>query len=73
MHMAAVVDIVSRHGLNTDVRHRNQSKLALYKHIYSCLKQLHMHNKTEHFSYKGEYGVHTCIDVFKRRAGFGYR
>ena len=44
-YMAAVVDIISRHGLRIDARHTNQpykNKLELYKpliHIYSRLKQ----------------------------------
>ena len=34
-----------------------------------------MSNKTEHFSYKGGCGVceSMCIEVFKRKAGLGYR
>ena len=79
--MAAIVNIVSKRGLKNEAHHRNQlnkSKLALYKplvYFYSNLKQLYMSNKTEHFSYKGGYGVHrhTCIDAIKRRAGLGYR
>ena len=50
----------------------------LYKALIHCnihLKQLYLSNKTEHFSYKGGYGVreHMHIEVFKRRAGLGYR
>ena len=75
--MVAVVNIVSSHDLNIDVHCKsqpNRSKLALYKpliHIYSCL-----HSKTIHFSYKsrsGVHGCHTCISVFIRRVGLGYR
>ena len=68
--MAAVVNIVSGHGLSIDVRHANQpnkSKLLFYKpiiHIYNCLQQLHIRNKMIHFSYKGEHGCHTHINVF---------
>ena len=56
--MAAIVGIVSRHGITIEVCCRNQPnkrKLALYKplfHFYSHLKQLYMSNKTERFSYK---------------------
>ena len=56
----------------------NKSKLALYKALIHCkiyLKQLYLSKKTEHFSYKGGCGVHErmYIEVFKRRAGLGYR
>ena len=50
--MAAIVGIISRHGLRNESRHRNQpnkSKLALYKpllHFYSHVKQLYTSNKT---------------------------
>ena len=79
--MAAIDGIVSRRGLRNKAHHRNQpnkSKLALYKpllHFYSHLKQLYINNRTEHFSYKGGYGVqgHTYIEGIKRRADLGYR
>ena len=79
--MAAVVDIVSRHGLAIEACHRNQpnmSKLAMYKpslHLHSHLKQLYISNKTERFSYKGGCGIceHTCIKTFQRRVDLGYR
>ena len=79
--MAAVVSIISRHGLTIEVCHRNQlnkSKLAQYKpllHFTSQLKQLYISSKTECFSCKGGCGVsgHTHIETFKRRAGLGYR
>ena len=78
--MAAIVGIVSRHGLRIEARHRNQankSKLALYKPLiclYSHLKQRYISNKTKRFSYKGGCGVHggTRIEAFKIRAGLGY-
>ena len=79
--MAAIVSIVSRCGLRNEVHIRNQPnniKLALYKPLlcfYSHLKQLWMSKKTEHFSYKGGYGVHgrTRINLIKRRADLSYR
>ena len=79
--MAAIVGIISRHGLRIEGRHRNQPnkiKLTLYKpllHLYSHLKQPYISNKTKRFSYKGGCGVHghTHIKAFKRRAGLGYR
>ena len=79
--MASVVNNVSRHGLTIDVCDRNQhnkSKIAFYKpllHLKSYLKWLLRSNKTGHFSYKGGCGVHglTHIEMFKRRAGLGYR
>ena len=83
-YTTAVVGIHStcRYGLSIDTHHGNQSnksKLALHKpsiHFSSCLKWLNVSNKTEHFSYKGECGVHgRCmrIKTFKRRADLGYR
>ena len=79
--MAAVVGIVSRHGLRIEAHRRNQpnkSKLTLYKpllRLYSHLKQLYISNKMKRFSYKGGCGVRgrTRIEAFKRRAGLGYR
>ena len=62
--MAAVVGIISRHGLTIIAHHRsqpNESKLALYKpllHFYSHLKQLYMSNKMDCFSYRGICGIH---------------
>ena len=63
------------------MRQRNQpnkSKLVLYKlllYCNSCLKQLYVSNKTERFSNKDGCGIHgyTHIEVFKGRAGLGYR
>ena len=62
--MAAIISIDSRCGLRIKAHHRNQpskSKLALfiscYFHFNSSLKQLHISNKTEHFSYKGGCGI----------------
>ena len=77
--MAAIVGIVSRHGLRIEARRINQtnkSKLALYKpllRLYSHLKQPPISNKTKHFSYKGGCGVHrrSRIEAFKG-AGLGY-
>ena len=77
--MAAIVGIISRHGLRIEARRRNtnKSKLALYKpllRLYSHLKQLPISNKTKRFSYKGGCGVRgrSRIEAFKRRAGLGY-
>ena len=61
-YMAAVVGIVSGHGVCIHTRHGNQpnkNKLALYKPLLHCnsrLKQLYLSNKTERFSYKGGCG-----------------
>ena len=76
-YMAAIVSIISRHGLTTKVHCRNQpnkSKLALL-HFNNHLKQLLISDKMEHFSYKGGCGIrgHTRITMFKRRAGLGYK
>ena len=57
--MAAIVGIVSRRGLRTEARRRNQpnkSKLALCKpslRLYSHLNQPYISNKMKRFSYKG--------------------
>ena len=79
--MVAVVVISDGHDLRIEACHRNQpskSILSLYKLLFSLqhsFKWLYTSNKMEHFSYKGGcdgYGsVH--IEVFKRRAGLGYR
>ena len=76
--MAPIVSIISRHGLRIEAHHRNQpnkSKLAPLLYFYSYLKQLYISNKTKCFSYKCGCGMHgyTHIEVFKRRASFGYR
>ena len=79
--MAAIVGMVSRHGLRNEARCRNQpnkSKLGLYKpsfHFYSHVKWLYISNKLECFSYKGGCGVHgrARIEAFKTRADLGYR
>ena len=52
----------------------NKSKLTLYKlllHFSSCLKQLQISNKTEHFSYRGGCVIHehTCIKALKEELG----
>ena len=78
--MAALVDIVSRHGLRIGARRRNQpnkSKLALYKPLlclYSHLKQPYISNNTKCFSYKGGRGVcgRARIEASQRRAGLAY-
>ena len=70
-YMAAMISIVSRHGLRIEVHCRNQSnksKLALYTlllHFHSHLKQLYISNQTNHFTYKGGCDVlgHTHIDM----------
>ena len=73
--MTAIVGIVSRRGLRSEARRRNQpnkSKLALYKpliRLYSHLKQLPISNKMKRFSYKGGCGVHgsSRIEAFKEK------
>ena len=80
-YVATLVSIVNRLSLGIDKRCGSQpdkSKLALYKvliHCKSYLKQLYLSGKAERFSYKGGCGIceHTCIEVFNRRAGLGYR
>ena len=79
--MTTIVGIVSRRGLTIEVHHIKQSiksKLALYKpllHFYNHLKQLYISNKTKRFIYKSGCDMHghTHIDMFKTRAGLGYR
>ena len=85
--MAAIVGIVSRHGLTIEARRRNQpnkeksglgtrlpnkSKLALYK----PLLRLYSHLKQLYISNKMKRfsykGGCTLIETFKRRAGLGY-
>ena len=74
-YMAAVIVIISRHGLNIDACHRNQptdnkSKLVLYKpgiRFNSHLKQLYVSNKVECLSYQGGCGVRgycMCTEAF---------
>ena len=76
-YMAAVVVISDGGGLRIEACCKNQpcnTKLSLYKPL--LLKQLHISNKTEHFSCRGGYGVrgcYTCIKAFKTRADLGYR
>ena len=80
-YMAAIVGIVCRCGLTIEVRRRNQtnkSKLELCKpwnHFNDHLNQPYISNKTEHFSYKGGCGIYGCmhVEMFKRKAGLGYR
>ena len=49
--------------------------VSYYLHFNTPFKQLYTSNKMECFSYKGGCGWHGCshIEVFKRRAGLGYR
>ena len=78
IYMAVVVAIISRHGLAIEEHQPNKSKLALYKlllsHYKSHLKQLHICNKMECFSYKGGYGI-CVLRAFEpyKRAGLSYR
>ena len=72
--IAAVVGILSRHGLSIYVHHEdhpNKHKLALYKPSIYFNSSTKLSNKTECFSYKGGSGV-TRIEAFKRRASFGF-
>ena len=61
--LAALISIVSKCSLRTEVCHKNQpynTKLVLYTLIlslYNHFKQLYISNKTEHFSYKGGFGM----------------
>ena len=80
--MAAIIGIVSRHGISIDACCEilsNKTKLALYNppiHLNSHLKWLYISNKAENFSYKGRCGVCRCcmcIETFKRRADLGNR
>ena len=77
--MAFVVVIISRHGFSIDSCNRNQlnkSKLVLYKALIHILKLLYICDKMEHLNYEDRCGVrgcHTCIDMFERKAGMGYR
>ena len=72
--MAAVVGIISRHGLTIETCCKNQpnkNKLVLYKPLLSLQQQVYISNKIEWFSYTG--GCSVCghcthIEVFKRRA-----
>ena len=49
--MAAIVGIISRHGLRIEICCRNQS-------INKSKLSLYIRNRTERFSYKGGCGVH---------------
>ena len=77
IYVAAVVIIISTHGLSIDECLENQPnkrKLALYNLsilFNSSLKQLYISSETECFSYKGRYGM-THTKAFKRRANFGH-
>ena len=70
--MAAVVNIICRHGLSI-YNQPNKNKLAPYKllnHIYSRLKQFYIHNKRYRYTLVTKdgccvFGHHMCIDVFK--------
>ena len=79
--MVGVVIIGGGHGLRIEMHHSkepNKSKLLLYSHYFHLnilFKQLYTSCKMKRFSYKGGCGVRgrTCIEVFERRAGLGYR
>ena len=79
--MAVAVVIGDGCGLRIKACHCNQpnkSKLLLYSryfHFNIPFKQLYTSCKLEHFGYKGGFGVrgHMHTEVFKRRAGLGYR
>ena len=80
--MAAVVVINDRHGLRVEACCRsqpNKSKLSgCISHSFQFnipFKQLYKSNETECFSYKVGCSMrgHTHIEIFKRRAGLGYR
>ena len=67
--MAAIVGNTSRCGVTIEARHRNQpnkTKLVLCKasiHSNSYLKQLHITNKTERCSYKGNTWASTYQNI----------
>ena len=75
--METVVGIVSRRGNTIGACYRNQPnkrKVALDKpllYFYNHLKQPHISNKMDQFSYISGYGIrgHTRIKAFKRRTG----
>ena len=79
--MAGVVIIGGGGSLRIEMHHSkepNKSKLLLYSryfHFNILFKQLYTSCKMERFSYKGGCSIHghTCIEVFERRAGLGYR
>ena len=66
--IAAVIGIVSRHGLTIEAHCRNQhnkSRLALFKPLLHFYSQLYISKKMEYFSYKGGCGIggHTSIET----------
>ena len=63
--MSAIVGINHRHGLKIVMYCTNQPNMSKYN-----LEQLHISNKTLHFSYKCGCGV-TRDEAFKRTAGLG--
>ena len=80
--MAAVVVINDGHGLRVEAHRRSQPNnsnisgcISHSFHFNIPFKQLYKSKKMERFSYKVGCSMcgHTCIEVFKRRAGLGYR
>ena len=70
--MAAIVSIISRHGLKTEACHIIQPNTNKpFLSLKQFCKTLYISNKTERFRYKGGCGIceHTCTDAFKSRAG----
>ena len=78
-YMTAIVQSVSEEGgplklkcvIDTNLIRPQQLSTSHYFHFNSHLKQLHISNKTEYFSYKGMCGIcgcHMCIKAFKRTA-----
>ena len=79
--MATVIVISNGCGLRIEACHINQPNKSMLL-LYSCyfyfnipFKQLYTNCKMEHFGYKGGCSVHgnMHIEVFKKRAGLGYR
>ena len=79
--MAAIVGIISRHGLRIElVVETNLVRVSYYCishsfHFDSHLEQLYISNKMEEFNNKGECGIcgYTCIKAFKNKVGLHYR
>ena len=63
--MAVVVSINSRYGVTLEEclrKQSNKTKLAMLLHFKSHLKRLYISNKTEHFSYKGDFDLHSTFN-----------
>ena len=67
--------IVRRHGLTTEThRQTNLTRLNQCCQCHYFLSKACFNScKMECFIYNGGCGIRTCIEVFKRKAGLGYR